>query len=196
MERSRVTELQFIAPITSLDSLCEHGIVSHRLAATLDHRSIANEGVQGIRAGKDVPGGQPLHDYANVYFDARNPMMSVLRDDNPDLVVLRISPEVLDLPGAVIADGNAARPETRFFPSPAGLANLDADFVFAEWWTDPDYFVKYEKKRRRMAELLVPERIPPDYLVGCYAYNKDRAQVCMNGAPSHWEVEVRRHAYF
>lgn len=71
MDRARVDELHFIAPIESLQSISTHGILCHNLAEALPHPSVANEGVQGIRAGKTVPGGLPLHAYANLYFDAR-----------------------------------------------------------------------------------------------------------------------------
>jgi hypothetical protein len=181
VERSRVRELHFIAPIESLKSIRTHGILCHDLAQELPHRSIANDSVQDIRVGKTVPGGLPLHAYANLYFDARNAMMSVLRHLNPNLVVVRVSPDVLDLPGTVIADGNAARQETRFLASPEGLAHLDADFVFAQWFIDPDPIVAYEKRRRRMAEVLVVNRVGPEHVVGCYVYDVRSARRVRGG---------------
>jgi ssDNA thymidine ADP-ribosyltransferase, DarT len=63
-----------------------------------------------------------------------------------DLCVLRISSSVLRLPGVIIADGNAASDYTSFWASPSGLAKVDKDTVFAEWWTDPNQFVAWEIK--------------------------------------------------
>ena len=116
MDRDEVKELHFITTMDDLGSILMRGILCHNRARRLPHRSIASEEVQDIRRGKSVPGGLSLHSYANLYFDARNPMMSCLRH-LPDLVVIRVSPEVLDIPDTVVADGNAATWNTRFYPS-------------------------------------------------------------------------------
>ncbi len=77
MLRSWVTELHYIAPVANLGSIVTRGVLSHNLAARLPHApaSVVDERVQDHRGGKRVPRGLPLHDYANLYFDARNPMM-------------------------------------------------------------------------------------------------------------------------
>ncbi len=121
------------------------GILSHERVAKLEHLSVALETVQGRRHSKSVPGGLSLHRYANLYFDARNPMMYYLKD-RTDLVVVRVSPDVLDIPDTVVSDGNAAAEGTRFYPSPEGLCHLDSGRVFAQYWIDPDYWLMKEKK--------------------------------------------------
>ena len=47
-----------------------HGILSHTLAEQLAHDSVAMAEIQQIRTNKQIPGGRPLHEYANLYFDA------------------------------------------------------------------------------------------------------------------------------
>jgi hypothetical protein len=168
LERSRVTELHYMTPLSNLASIAEHGLLSHQRVAQLPHASVAMAEVQDRRSVRTVPGGRPLHEYVNLYFDARNAMMRLRRA--PDLVVVRLSDGVLDLDGAVVADGNAANGPTRFYPSPGGLAHLDADRVFAEWWTIGDEFERAERKRQRQAEVLVPDVVPPEYIVGCYTW--------------------------
>jgi hypothetical protein len=195
MERERVTELHFITPRTNLASIAEKGILSHRRATRVAHTSIALEDVQDRRKDKRVPNGRPLHEYANTYFDARNPMMSRRRDERHEIAVVRISPDVLDLDGVVITDGNAAADATRFFRSPEGLADLDEGAVYAEWWTDSDYWTYLEKKRMRCAELLVPDIIEPQYLLGCYVLDADGVSACQEIAPN-LEAVVRGHVFF
>lgn len=195
MERVRVTELHYIAPIESLRSISLHGLMSHNRAAQLPHRSIADEEVQDRRVGKRVPQGLLLHDYVNMYFDARNPMMSARRGENPNLIVVRVDPAVLDLPGAVITDGNAASSDTRFFGSPDGLAELDEQFVFAEWWTDSDFFAYLEKKRRRCSEVLVPEVVTPEHILDCYTFDNQRSAICSEVADGLL-IEVNHHVFF
>ncbi|MGV1008085.1 MAG: DUF4433 domain-containing protein [Dermatophilaceae bacterium] len=171
------------------------GILSHRRAAAVRHASVADEDVQGRRRSKSVPGGRPLHDYVNLYFDARNPMMFRRKGQREELAVLRISPGVLDAPNAVIADGNAASSGTRFMPAPGGLQELDASRVYAEFWTDPDLWTYYEKKRERCAELLVPNVVESTYVIGAYVCAAAAVVQCQR-AMAQARVEVKPHVFF
>jgi len=125
-------------------------------------------GVQERRKDIKVPLGLHLHDYVNLYFHARNPMLYVLKAQHQDLCVLRISSRVLDLQDVVITDGNAASRYTRFLPAPSGLSDLNSEDMFAQWWTDEDIIREWEKKRKRCAEVLVPHRIEVEYIIGAY----------------------------
>ena len=102
-----IDEFQNITLIENVVSILQHGIVSSVEAAKLPHGSVALQGVQDKRDAKRVPGGLALHEYANVYFHARNPMMYRRQDEAPRLCVLRISTEILSIQGAVITDQNA-----------------------------------------------------------------------------------------
>ncbi|MBM0232659.1 DUF4433 domain-containing protein [Micromonospora sp. STR1_7] len=179
MDRSLVAELHYIAPVANLPSMAKWGLVSHNLARSVEHASVAAEEIQDRRAGKRVPQGLLLHDYVNLYLHARNPMMSRLRNGGcAPIVVLRIDPSVLDLPNAIIADGNAAADYTRFYPSPQGIERLDEERVYARWWTDSDRIVYFEKKRKRCAEVLIPERIAVEFIRGAYVCDTHGAQAC------------------
>ena len=68
----RVTEFQCIMPMTNIASVLAHGILSHERATKLAHASVAMEAIQERRDVKHVPGGLKLHQYANLYFHARN----------------------------------------------------------------------------------------------------------------------------
>jgi hypothetical protein len=107
-------------------------------ARVVEHVDVAAAEIQDRRAGVTVPGDRPLHDYANLYFDARNPMMSVRRTRHAELCVLRMSCCVLDLPDIVVTDGNASSDYIRFGAAAHGLDFIDRDLVFATWWTDSD----------------------------------------------------------
>ena len=194
MDRDEVKELHFITPIDNLDSILMRGILSHNRARRLPHRSVAMESVQDIRRGKSVPGGLSLHSYANLYFHARNPMMFCLKDE-PDLVVVRVSPDVLDIPDTVVTDGNSATWNTRFDPSSEGLANLDSELVFATYWTDNNYMRYLEKKRARCAEVLVPNLVSSEYIEGCYVDTQEKRRACLEheDLPA---VDVRREIFF
>jgi hypothetical protein len=194
MDRGEVKELHYITTIDNLDSILMRGILSHNRARRVKHTSVASESVQDIRRGKSVPNGSSLHSYANLYFDARNPMMSYLRD-LPDLIVIRVSPDVLDIPDTIVSDGNAATQGTLFWPSPSGLVHLNSELIFATWWTDPDYMRYLEKKRVRNAEVLVPNLVPSEYVKGCYVDTQEKCRACQEreNLPA---VNVRKEIFF
>lgn len=195
MLRSRVTELHYITPVANIGSIVTYGVLSYNLAARLPHASVASEEVQDRRAHRRVPRGWPLHDYANLYFDARNAMMYKRKDDAIPLAVVRLHPNVLDLPGSVITDGNAASNDTAFLHSPSGLARLDEEQVYAQSWDDPDPWIKAERKRARCAELLVPNRVDPQFILGCYVDRWNRRSACFAQAPGLL-VEVKAYVFF
>lgn len=98
MQRNEIVEFHYITPIANLPSIFEHGILSNSRAARLAHDSVASEEVQARRR-KQLPGGRRLHEYANLYFHARNPMLFLRKDLHQTVCVLRIAPDVLDIPG-------------------------------------------------------------------------------------------------
>jgi hypothetical protein len=127
--------------------------------------------IQERRRGKVVPAGRPLHEYANLYINARNKMMfKVMKSgDEVAAVVLRISEDVLDAPGVVIADQNASSDHVRFAPSPRGLALIDKDTVFARYWTHPgDSIAEMRHGALVCAEVLVPDVVAPRLILGAY----------------------------
>ncbi len=152
MERDEVREFHFITSIENLGSILHRGILSHDGASKIKHRSVASEDVQDRRRKKRIPNGARLHSYANLYFHARNPMMYFLvNQGHDDLVVIRVSQAVLDIPDTVLADGNAASDGTRFYPSPSGLGNLNSTLIFAS--TGPMQIIG-QSKRKNVLEML------------------------------------------
>lgn len=127
---ARVTELHCIMPIANLGSVMAHGVLSYERAARLPHQSVAMQPVQDRRDQKQVPGGLKLHQYANLYFHARNPMLFKRLSEAGTLCILRVSTAVLALAGTVISDQNAASDYVRFY-HPSQCQGLDFDEIFA-----------------------------------------------------------------
>ena len=151
--------------------------------------------VQEIRAKKVVPNGMALHDYVNLYFCARNPMLFKIRSSHPSLCVLRVNSSVLDIEGVVISDQNASSIYARFDPPSKGLAGIDKDSVFAEWWTSDDQVAHWQRKSAKCAEVLVPHRVDPGLVTGAYVSCDDSlrrfAKLGLDLA-----VEVNNHLFF
>lgn len=172
----RVTELQCIMPMDNTPSVLEHGILSYERAARLQHHSVALQPVQDKRDQKQVPGGLRLHQYANLYFHARNPMLFKRKDEAHNLCVLRVSPDVLKIRGTVISDQNAASDYVRFLhPSQWKLLNFED--IFAMDWRHPDDPIAYWRhKARKCAEVLVEHRVEPRLLAGAYVIDEKAAR--------------------
>ena len=81
-EKTRQTGLYNIQVIENVPSIMREGLLSNERARRIRHRSIAMNEVQERRDNIKVPNGLRLHQYANVYFDPRNPMLSARRDQN------------------------------------------------------------------------------------------------------------------
>jgi len=164
----RSQELHYITPIPNVPSVLAHGILCHNRARKVQHDSCASQEIQERRSRVIVPNGRPLHEYANLYFNARNPMMHLLKDNHNNLTVLALSPDIIDLPGVVITDRNASRDFALFLPAPNGLDIIDQELVFAEYWTNPNPIYQHEHKGIMCAEVLVPDKIDAEYIVKAY----------------------------
>ena len=138
MDRAELAELHYIAPIVNLASVLEHGILSHERARRVEHSSVAMAEMQTRRARVTVPGARRLHEYVNLYVNARNPMLYKRLDAVGEICVLHIDTAVLDLPGVVVADQNAGSDYVRFAPAADGLKLIERDVVFAQYWTHGD----------------------------------------------------------
>lgn len=96
-----------------------------------------------------------LHDYVPFWFTFKTPMMAKVQDKNADLVYLQLSLDFLSRGNVVIADGNAASSKTvfRLFRSIDDLEILDLSILQKK----VDYAGDAERKRKKSAEVLVPD---------------------------------------
>jgi hypothetical protein len=155
----------------------QHGILSYERAARLPHRSVAMQPVQERRDQKQMPGGLKLHQYANLYFHARNPMLYVRQQEAPGLCVLRVSIDMVALEGVAITDQNAASNYVRFY-APQQWPLLDFEDIFAMDWNYPDDQVRHWRhKSRKCAEVLVPHVVEPRFILGAYVVDATAAAV-------------------
>ncbi len=195
MNRNELEELHYITTIRNVPSIMSKGILSHKRVKKINHNSVAMEVIQERRERKLVPGGRPLHEYVNLYFHARNPMLYVRQSQHTDLCILRVSAEILDLSGVVIADSNASSNYARFAPAPKGLSIVDKDLTFAAYWTHPDPFEAMRRKSAKCAEVLVPDRIDPVFIIGAYVSCTD-AKEALEVTGVDIPVTINSHLFF
>jgi hypothetical protein len=168
----KVTEFQCIMPLENIPTVLKFGILSHERAAKISHQSVAMQEVQERRDQKHVPGGLKLHQYANLYFHARNPMLYKRKGEVANLCILRISIEVRHIVGVVMTDRNASSDYVRFL-HPSQGAVLDYEAIFAMDWRHPnDQIAYYRHRSQKCAEVLVPHCVEPRYLIGAYVVDQ------------------------
>lgn len=169
--------LYSIMALPNIPSVLEHGILCYDYANKLPHKSVALESVQERREVKVTNSNRRLHSYANLYFDPHNPMLSRLRSLNDTICILAVNPLVLNLQNVIVTDRNAAVGIVRYIEPDKMEGNIDFDRVYAKYWhpdkgeTDVNPFMIAENKAIKCAEVLVPECIPPEYIMGAVVIN-------------------------
>jgi hypothetical protein len=170
-------EFYYITPIENLSSIMKQGILSHTTIQQkeIQHGHAYDSDVVNLRRTKKIGGNLSLWNFANLYFQARNPMLYriFLPPVGEKIVVLGIKKDVINLPGVHVSDGNAANFETKFFTgSDIGkrLPKIIKD-VDLEYWKRVD-----GTKRTIMAECLIPDSIPPRYIEEVFVPNEESAE--------------------
>ncbi len=167
-----LVELYYITHIDNLPPILDEGILSHTRIEELNVPStpIYNKDIVSRRKDKSTPDGKSLWDYANLYFQPRNPMMYcvVHEKEKENLVVVGVLKEVLQEQDVVITDGNAANDPTRFYSQSEGLTMLQEQWAIIQndWWNEGD-----GSKRKIMAECLVPIQVKPDHIHSLFVAN-------------------------
>lgn len=164
-KRAEVKSLFYITHIENVRSILDNGILSHaRIEAEhVPSTPIYDAGIVSNRKEKATPDNKSLWQYANVYFQPRNPMMYrvIHEKDKRDLAVIGVNPNVMTSHGAFITDGNAANSPTQFYEPSHGEKIISEQWkvIQSEWWNDLD-----GSKRKIMAECLVPDHIAPNLI--------------------------------
>jgi O-acetyl-ADP-ribose deacetylase (regulator of RNase III) len=172
--KAEIKSLFYITHVENVPSILANGILSHGLveAEKMPFTPIYDSGIVSNRKNKPTPDRASLWEYANLYFQPRNPMMYrvVHEKTTKDLAVIGVKPGVLQLPHVLVTDGNAANNPTQFFKAADGLKVIEAQWsiIQAEYWKDVD-----GSKRKIMAECLVPDRIDASYIHTVYVADHD-----------------------
>ncbi len=202
-KKAEIKSLYYITHVENLRSIFAHGILSHRVVEErgVKYRAIYDAEIVGHRKLKQTPDGRSLWEFANVYFQARNPMLYrvVHEKERREIVVLGLQPRVLEMPGAYLTDGNAANNATTFFDYQNGVEAVAGIWstISGEWWNSVD-----GSKRKIMAGCLVPGEIPPDLVHSVYVTSHEAAEqvralvparVAVIPEPNMFFIPVRRY---
>jgi hypothetical protein len=156
---------------------------------------VADDDIQRRRSVTPVR-GRSLHDYANLYVNPRNAMLyRVTHEEGHDnIAVVHVSPRhALSLPGVMVSDRNAAAADVQFFLGTRGLAQLVWNDVFAPSWTNTK--AVRNAKQRMMAEVLVPDRVPPRMITHVSVHNETAIRN-LERLPGHVQLNCDPSLFF
>jgi hypothetical protein len=101
----------------------------------------------------------------------------------------------LDIPGVVVSDRNASSDSALFRPAPEGLEIVDRALTFLLDWTDSDQIAFWRKRSAKCAEVLVPDCVPPAYLMGAHVSCAE-SLATFNGLGAVISAQINRHLFF
>lgn len=176
--KTKQTGLYNIQSINNICSIMKRGLLSNEKANRIAHTSIAMNAVQERRDVISIPNGLKLHQYANVYFDPHNPMLSARRNQNDNICILKFDCSILDIPGAIVSDRNASSAYASFYAPIFGINVINFELVYARYWADnnDDYYTQLKKKSIKCAEVLIPYSIPYAYVTCATVINSGVAK--------------------
>lgn len=109
--------------------------------------------------------------------------------------MLAITNRILDVDGCVVTDQNAASSTVRFYDAGTGIEIIDFNRVFADSWIHENAYETAMHKKIKCAEILVPEKVAPDYIIGAYVVNEAaKIQLVKNGFDK--KIAVKSAAFF
>lgn len=188
---SQISEFHNIMPIDNIPNVISNGILSYEEVQRIEHNSIAMNEVQE-RRDKITLNGKNLHQYANLYFHARNPMM--FKRKNKNICVLRINKNISRLPNVVFSDRNASSEYANFYTI-KGVHQLDYESIFCKDWTDENEIRYYEMKSKKCAEILVPSKVDYPQIIGAYVKSESDKQILLDLGFDK-QIDINKELFF
>ena len=160
----RIDYLFHITHISNLESILAYGLFPHSYAYQNSYvtRDIADQRVIRLRAGKSAF-GKSLLDFVPLYFTPQTPMLYVRKGIQDEIAIICVDRQLLCQVGSIFTDGNAANNSTTFLDSVKEIGKLDWEIIRSRQWMEDANrrgIGFREGKRRRCAEVLVPDHIP------------------------------------
>src|SRR5581483_5066607 len=169
MGHGQIKNLYYITHIENIPSILERGILSHERVEEekIKFTPIYDAEIIASRREIRTPNGKSLWSFANLYFQPRNPMLyRVLREKSTRYIaILAVEQSILNRSDIFISTGNAASSPSEILSAQNGMRAIPQimNAINVEWWSDVD-----GSKRKIMAECLVPDFVPPQFIQTIY----------------------------
>ncbi|MCM8809387.1 MAG: DarT ssDNA thymidine ADP-ribosyltransferase family protein [Candidatus Omnitrophica bacterium] len=163
--------LYYITHIDNIPSILERGILCHRRVEEekIQFTPIYDADIVSNRKNRDVADGRNLWDFANLYFQPRNAMLYrvlfLSEVKKEDIAIIGLKSSILDRDDILVTTGNAVSQNTQILSKKEAKKEIKniREKVDREWWAFED-----GSKRELMAEFLVPDKVPSDYISEIY----------------------------
>lgn len=197
--------------IQNIPHILRYGIVeSNSINRNPDYVSIGDNTMIEARREQKIPKtSKRIGDFIPFYFGPRSPMLytiqhgynDVTRRRPEDLVycVIRIDDIIHSGLSGYFTDGHARNVRTKFYSIEQQLENIDHlisyEDIFRDKWGNNDDN-SGEWKRRKSAELLLEEDLPPSFICGFVVYNNQAKQKLLSFGIEPEKIEIRPSYYF
>jgi len=211
-DRKFVYSLFHLTHIDNLEDILSNGILSHDLAMPKNPKRISNDKIVTRRSRKSISSGHTLSYYANFYFNARNPMLYEkikALNDSENIIVFEIDYPLSDFENVIyVSDGNCANNDTRIEsilksedtdanPTQSIWGFINYILTVSGWKNNADSLeVVKEKKRRIMAECLIPKKVDVSFIHTIHVQNNDIEEkinrVIIDNFPNFKNIQVKK----
>lgn len=171
-----------------------------------EYKSIGDGGLISNRAAFDLPNGKKLGDYIPFYFGGRMPMLYVIQKGYNGVIAIRPENIVYCVTSIsliqehklnfVFTNGHAVDSFSElFYPNDVMNIHNIVDFkaVTAQYWKNEG---DLDLKRRKEAEFLVENDIPPSAIGIFIVYNENAKQRLLQMGVEENKVKVKNAYYF
>lgn len=191
LNRHQIEELYHMTHINNVPSILEKGLYSRMQAEKIgiDFFSVGDKSIIENRKSYKVSlANRRIHNYALLYFAKRTAMQWVItkkqfgrKMDQDDLIFVAFDAlKIFQIDGVEFSDGNIASSATELYNSAEYLDRLDWQSIRPKSKYDAD-------KRMKMAEVIVRNFIPAEYISRIVLYN--------DGARNRLEEALSAGAY-
>jgi hypothetical protein len=181
--------LFYTAHLDNIKSILELGILSHNIAHSkgVVNVDISMQQVNERRNRIEPTLGGNIHDFAPLYINPKNPMLYYLcvNGQRENLILLKVTPQILLADNVAFSDGNAAVRTTNFYTNIDDFNKLNWTIIKDNYWTNhPD------GKRIKCSEVLVQGKIPIYYVTNIFTYCEATLDKVLLLFPNHLGIET------
>ena len=174
--------------IKNLQNILKDGLLAHNNSSVTVR--IDNKSVNERRNFKEPIYNKNVHNYVPFYFNPRNPMLYVQKDQQEKIIILLFNKKLIFKNNSLFTDGNASVRGTKFFNKLDDLTKLNWGCLRSTFWNNyPD------GKRLMMSEVLVYNKVKIKHLKKIYCYNSKTKKHILN-IDNTLDVEVNKEIFF
>lgn len=199
--------------IENIPHILQYGITHHHSPNANSHyRSIGDRSLIDFRANKEINIGSEcivLGDYIPFYFGIRMPMLYVIQHGGNCVPQATKAEEIVYVVVSLaqiiedekityyFTDGHATDSFTNFYTR-QDISHLqeklDIQAITSRIWSGEN--IDRDLKRRKQAEFLVKNDIPPEYIIGYVCYNQSSKERMINWKIPENIIKVFPQAYY